>query len=50
MEPFSVESWLASENEDVWTGMMKRVRSLSSQARLCWKQWTRYGIQDRSNR
>ena len=25
MEPFSVESWLASEDEDVWTGMMKRV-------------------------
>ena len=25
MEPFSVESWLASKDEDVWTGMMKRV-------------------------
>ena len=25
MEPFSVESWLESEDEDVWTGMMKRV-------------------------
>ena len=25
MEPFSVESWLASEDEDVWTRMMKRV-------------------------
>ena len=25
MEPFSVESWLASDDEDVWTAMMKRV-------------------------
>ena len=25
MEPFSVESWLASKDEDIWTNMMQRV-------------------------
>ena len=25
MEPFSVESWLSSKDEDIWTNMMQRV-------------------------